>query len=189
MEQAIARLGTTPDSMVAQVKEKVGWFRSRFVDREFAFQDWTVDEMPLRELVAWPNGDVAGDVTPIQNDRVEPELAIAVLRTLLGDDSGRDWDTKMPDGRVALLFCSSCFDFGCGALTAELVVGDATVEWRDIGWQVDYKPLDLSKQENPVISLAFEKAKYEGILNELFAIERERQNSRSVGSSSPRSAS
>lgn len=171
MERPSSRLGTVPSVMTAHVKEKVGWLRSRFVDRDFAFQDWLIDDVPLRRLVAWPNGDQAGEVTPIQNDWAGPDLAIASLRTLLGQDSGRDWDTKMPDGRVALLFCESCLDFGCGALTAELFIDSEAAEWRNVGWQVDYEPLDLTKQDCPVISVAFDRKEYEGLLEGLIEIE------------------
>jgi hypothetical protein len=174
MERTISRLGTVPNVMSAQVKEKAGWLRSRFVDRDFAYQDWLIDDVQLRKLVAWPNGHVTGDVTPVQNDWAGPELAIASLRTLLGLDSGRDWDTKMPDGRVALLFCESCLDFGCGALTAELLINSKVAEWRNVGWQVDYEPLDLTRQDGPAISFVFDRNEYEKLLEGLIEIEQSR---------------
>ncbi len=160
--------------MTAEVKEKTGWLRSKFVDREFGFQDWTIDGTPLRELVAYRNGQVEGDVTPIQNEWAGKGLAVASLSTLLGQDSGSRFDTKMPDGRVALLFCASCFDVGCGALTADLVRDGEFVEWRDIGWQRDYEPLNLEMQEAPVISLRFERVAYEELLRGLLIAEESR---------------
>ena len=61
----------------------------------------------------------------------------------------------------------SDFDLNCRALTAELVVSGTTVEWRAIAWQVDYEPLDLEEQEQPVITLPFDRRQYEAVVRPL----------------------
>lgn len=73
----------------------------------------------------------------------------------------------MSDGRVPLLVCGADFDLNCRALTAELVVAGNLVEWRDIAWQVDYEPLDLKEQEQPVITLAFDRRQYDAVVRPL----------------------
>ena len=88
------------------------------------------------------------------------------LRATLGEPVERDW-TIMSDGRVPLLVCGTDFDLNCRALTAELVVSGTTVEWRAIAWQVDYEPLDLEEQEQPVITLTFDRRQYEAVVRPL----------------------
>ena len=50
---------------------------------------------------------------------------------------------------------------------AELVVSGNAVEWRDIPWQVDYEPLDLGEQEQPVITLTFDRRHYDDFVRSL----------------------
>lgn len=159
-------LGTMPDVVVQNVDEKVGWFRRKFVPREFSYLEWIVDGVPLRQLVAWPNGDVAGEVTPVRNEYASREHEADYLRAMLGEPVERDW-TIMSDGRVPLLVCGTDFDLDCRALTAELVVSGSVVEWRDIAWQADYEPLDLAQQEQPVITLTFERLQYDAVIRPL----------------------
>ncbi|MGO0577751.1 hypothetical protein [Serinicoccus profundi] len=166
MERPISVLGTAPDVVVENVEEKVGWLRRKFVPREFPYLEWTVDGVPLRKVVAWPTGDVAGEVTPIENEYAAREYQADYLRAILGEPVEREW-TIMSDGRVPLLVCSTDFDLNCRALTAELLVSRALVEWRDIAWQVDYEPLDLAEQEQPVVSLTFDRRQYEAIVRPL----------------------
>jgi hypothetical protein len=166
VERQISVLGTAPDVVVENVDEKVGWFRRKFVPREFPYLEWTVDGVPLRQVVAWPTGEVAGEVTPIQNEYAMREYEADYLRAILGEPVERDW-TIMSDGRVPLLVCSIDFDLNCRALTAELVFDGNSVEWRDIAWQVDYEPLDLGEQEQPVITLAFDRRQYDAVVRPL----------------------
>lgn len=163
MDSPISVLGTTPDVVMAPVDEKIGWFRRRLVPREFTYMDWTVDGVPLRQTLAWPNGEVAGEVTPIQNGYAMREYEADYLRAILGEPVTRDW-TIMSDGRVPLLVCGIDFDLNCRALTAKLVRGEDRVEWRDIAWQVDYEPLDLGEQEQPVVTLAFDRMQYDTVV-------------------------
>lgn len=74
-----------------------------------------------------------------------------------------------------LLLCPVDFDLECQTLTAQLVLHEDIVEWCDIGWQVSYEPLDLSEQESPVISLAFDRAQYEEVLRALLVDEADRR--------------
>jgi hypothetical protein len=85
VERQISVLGTAPDVVVQHVDEKVGWFRRKSVQREFPYLEWSVDGVPLRQVVAWPNGDVAGEVTPIQNDYALREYEGDYLRSILGE--------------------------------------------------------------------------------------------------------
>ena len=167
MEHQISVLGTAADVVVQHVDEKVGWFRRKFVPRGFPYLEWTVDGVPLRQIVAWPTGEVAGEVTPIQNEYAMREYEADYLRAILGEPVERDW-TIMSDGRVPLLVCGTDFDLNCRALTAELVVSGTTVEWRAIAWQVDYEPLDLEEQEQPVITLTFDRRQYDAVVRPLF---------------------
>ena len=54
VEHQISVLGTAADVVVQHVDEKVGWFRRKFVPRGFPYLEWTVDGVPLRQIVAWP---------------------------------------------------------------------------------------------------------------------------------------
>lgn len=159
-------LGTTPDVVAAPVEEKVGWFRKKSVNREFGYLEWTIDGVPLRRVVAWPNGELAGEVTPIQNGYALREYEADYLRGILGEPVTRDW-TLMPDGRVPLLVCPIDFDLGCRALTAEVVHDEHRVEWRDVAWQSEDEPLDLAEQEMPVVTLAFERHEYDDVVRAL----------------------
>lgn len=162
----ISVLGTAPDVAVQSVDEKVGWFRRKYVPREFPYLEWTVDGIPLRQVVAWPNGHVAGEVTPIQNEYALREYEADFLRSVLGEPVERHW-TVMSDDRVPLLVCGTDFDLNCRALTAKLVVSETLVEWRDIAWQVDYEPLDLTEQEQPVLTLTFDRRQYNAVIRPL----------------------
>ena len=105
-------------------------------------------------------------MTPIENEYAAREYQADYLRAILGEPVEREW-TIMSDGRVPLLVCSTDFDLNCRALTAELLVSRALVEWRDIAWQVDYEPLDLAEQEQPVVSLTFDRRHYEAVVRPL----------------------
>ena len=103
-------LGTAADVVVQHVDEKVGWFGRKLVPRGFPYLEWTVDGVLLRQIVAWPTGEVAGEVAPIQNEYVGVEADY--LRAILGEPVERDW-TIMSDGRVPLLVCGTDFDLNC----------------------------------------------------------------------------
>jgi hypothetical protein len=174
VNRSISRLGTSPDVVTVSVDEKIGWFRRRSVPRDFTFLDWVIGDALLRELIRWPTGEVAGEVTPIQNDYAFPEFAVLYLRALLGGDPQKPWETHMPDGRVGLLYCPIDFDNACRTLTTELKMNPDTVEWRDIVWQASYEDLDFSEQTCPVISLSFDRVQYEAVIDNLLQVEERR---------------
>src|SRR6478735_7959511 len=86
--------------------------------------------------------------TPIPHQRIKemtwlceqdpwPAGAVDNLRRLLGQQPG-----DFPDGRVSILVCPIDADLGCATLSVELVMDADMVQWRDLGWQVDYQPLN-----------------------------------------------
>ncbi|SDB99962.1 hypothetical protein SAMN05660690_0127 [Geodermatophilus telluris] len=132
-------------------------------ERPTAFEDWTVDGVPLRRLVAdrWGVADL-----PVEMSRLWPEdpsSAVAGLRALLGEGAG-----DLRDGRVALLVCPVDQDLSCRALGARVRVGDDAVEWRDVGWQDDVEPFAPAPDEyGPLLGFRFGRAQYERLLREL----------------------
>lgn len=170
VDQSPSRLGTTPAVLSLAGWEKVGWFRSRIVTRDVGYLDWTIDGVPLREVLAWPNGTVAEEVTPLHNDRASAEYRLDYLRALLSEPV-RSKQAVMPDGRVPILVCPVDFDLGCRALTAEIAFSENTVEWRDIAWQANFEPLELAEQELAPVSVTFDRAQYEGLVRALLVAE------------------
>lgn len=144
-----------------------GRFRRKASTEERAFEDWTIDGVALRQLVAqrsgWPEeAGVPADHPALRSDDFWPELAVSNLRSLLGEVPG-----ELPDGRVALLYCPVCADIGCGALTAELVMDGETVEWRDVGWQAD-EDFDATRDGFPAsLTLRFSREPYLALLRRL----------------------
>lgn len=161
-----SRLGTRPAVVNVGEWRRVGWFRSARVDREVGYLDWTIDDVALRELVAWPNGDVAEEVTPVGNVDAMDDYRRDYLRALLGEPVGSEW-AVMPDGRVPLLVCPVDFDLSCPALTAQLVRDGQTVQWRDLAWQVADQPVDFAEQGMSVISLVFDRQQYDSTVRAL----------------------
>jgi hypothetical protein len=161
-----SRLGTATETVIGYVEEQRRWFGRKSVEREIEYLEWTIDGVPLREVVAWPNGWIADDVTPINNANADRAYEADYVRAILGEPVLRDW-TLMPDGRVPLLVCPLDFDLDCGALTAQLRRDHGRVVWGDIAWQHADHPLDLPGQEISVISLEFDAAQYDGIVRPL----------------------
>lgn len=131
-------------------------FRSRTHEEGYAFEDWTVDETPLRNLL--DSGTLGGlkQETTYLTEHFDRE-AVAQINRLPGH-SPPDFE----DGRVALLICPIDWDLDCGAITAAIVIGQATVEWRDLGWQTTNEPeVELAE---PPVTLVFERPDYEQVL-------------------------
>ena len=174
MTEAVSTLGVVEDSYVVSDEERVGWFRRRQVDRTVRYLDWTVDGRPLRDHLTYVDSTSPGEVTVLQNDWAASGVGRQLVKALLGKESSSRYDVVMPDGRVALLFCSYCFDLDCATLTAEIVFADDFVEWRDVGWQVGYEPLELSDSEFDPPTFRFDRVQYFAELERLFGLEMSR---------------
>ncbi|MBI1758456.1 MAG: hypothetical protein HYR62_04425 [Actinobacteria bacterium] len=103
------------------------------------------------------------EVTCLSQTWPWPELALASLRRLLGDEPG-----EFDDGRVALLVCPICADLSCRALSARLILTADCVEWRDLGWQSDYEPFTPTESGfDPPLHLRFDRTSYTTLLGRL----------------------
>ena len=155
-------LGLRP--AVGSFQEGYGWRnKTRLV--EVPYEDWTLNGEPLRDLIraAFPD-DMAAPVSEVTllSQRWVSSAPVRALERLLSGAPG-DFD----DGRTALYVCQVDGDFGCGTLSAEVLVGDDDVEWRDLGWQVDYEP--GVRGIEPPLSVRFERTDYESVLNDALA--------------------
>ena len=178
MASTPSTLGVVEDHYVAYHDERVGWFRHKSVEHTITYLDWTIDGRPLRELVRYVDGSVPREVSVLQNDWSALGVGRSLLNSLLGLPARGGFDVAMPDGRIALLFCPTCFDLCCATLTTEVEISDSYVEWRDIAWQVGYDPLDLTDSEFDPPTLTFDRAQYEAELNRLLNLERARLSGR-----------
>lgn len=132
--------------------------------------DWTVDGVPLREIVHFPEGVTIDEVTFMSDDLHGERYVIGSLRALLGEDvSGVDPWVSFIDDRVAVLFCPQCGDLACGALSVDVRVGGEIVEWRDIGLQTGLGDERVTSASPPV-TLRFDRAQYETTVRTLLAV-------------------
>jgi hypothetical protein len=149
---------------VGSFREGYGW-GDKTGTVEVAYEDWTIDGEPLRDLIrgAFPE-DLAAPVWEVTllSERWVPSAPVRALECLLAGAPG-DFD----DGRIALYVCQVDGDFGCAALSAEVVVGEDAVEWRNLGWQVNYEP--GVRGAEPPLSVRFERAAYDFVLNDALA--------------------
>lgn len=131
---------------------------TRWNEGESRFLDWTIDGVPLRELVPMQ------EQTPLFLDDAKWRgTAIETLSRLLGRLPG-----DFADGRVALLMCPLCGDLGCGGYSVEVVFGDGWVDWRAFGWQCDYEPFE-PEQEFSFAGARFDRTAYETLLGDLLS--------------------
>jgi len=162
-------LGVTPASTSWRSVRGSGRRTETFTE-SLDFQDWTINGTALHDLVT-----LRGD-TPIPHQRVKemtwlceqdpwPAGAVDNLRRLLGQQPG-----DFPDGRVSILVCPIDADLGCATLSVELVMDADMVQWRDLGWQVDYQPLNPAEDLlEPSRSYKFRRDEYTGLVSELLA--------------------
>ena len=144
---------------VGSFQEGSGWGNKIRV-QEVPFEDWTLDGELLRDVIRKAvAGQVAapdGEGTPL-SDRWVASTPVEALERLLAGQPG-DFD----DGRIALYVCQVDGDAGCGTLSADVVIGPDIVEWRDLGWQVNYQPGIAGV--DPPLSIRFGRSQYEAVL-------------------------
>ncbi len=136
--------------------ETSGFFRSRTREEGYAFEDWTVDGTPLRQLLDSGTLDGLKQETTHLTEHSDQD-AVAQIDRLLGHGP-----PDFEDGRVALLICPIDGDLDCGAITAAIVIEKDTVEWRDLGCQTTY---DLEVElADPPLTVVFDRPDYERVL-------------------------
>lgn len=162
-------LGVTPASTSWRSVRGSGRRQEKFTE-SLDFQDWTINGAALRDLVT-RRGDAPVPHQPVKEmtwlcEREPwPSGAVDNLRRLLGQEPG-----DFPDGRVSVLVCPIDADLGCATLSVELVMDADTVQWRDLGWQVDYQPLDPAEDLlEPPQSYRFGRPEYNRLVSELLA--------------------
>lgn len=134
---------------------ETGFFRTRRHNEGYVFQDWTVDGVPLRKLLHVRNlGGLQQEMSYLTEGSEE---AVGQIDRLLAR-SPADFN----DGRVALLVCPVDWDLNCGAISAEIVVSQGTIEWRNLGRQRIYDP--QVQLTYPPLSLVFDRLSYEDVL-------------------------
>ena len=110
----------------------------------------------------------------IRHRNSDPDLAMPTDETIWLPEDAKDARERLDrlqgrltpdyeDGRTALLSCPICGDSGCGALTAELIVTDDAVEWRDLGWT---SADDSVVFFGPALTLTFDRAQYHQVLGD-----------------------
>ena len=143
---------------------------------EVPFEDWTLDGELLRDViraaVAEHIAAPAGEITPL-SDRWHAAVPIEALERLLVGRPG-DFD----DGRIALYLCQVDGDPGCATVSAHVVIGDDTVEWRNLGWQVNYEPGIAGA--DPPLSIRFPRSNYEAVLHDALTRWRDRSGPNSA---------
>lgn len=73
-------------------------------------------------------------------------------------------ESAFGDGRICLYYCR-CGDIDCGVLSTRLEVGETTVTWHDVGWQVGYEPFD--EEKDALATFVFDRSAYEQLLRDL----------------------
>jgi len=133
-----------------------------------AFDDWTIDGLPLRYLFAGLGNRPPRERTFMTDARADAAFAAESLRALIDEDTrGRDPWVRFSDGRVGLLFCPACGDMDCSTLSAQVLIDEQRVVWRDIAYQVGYQPFSLD--EMTPMTLTFEREKYEALIRRLLS--------------------
>jgi hypothetical protein len=159
-------LGTVPASSSYDEVATRWWGKEYRTTNTVEFLDWTIDGTPLRQLLL-EEDEPPQETTVLRSDSQGEPAIERSLRDLRDPTSAGSSDTRMPDGRVGLLFCIVCADLDCQTYTADVVVTSDTVEWNDIGAQVAHAPFDPDNQSRPVFSVTFGRPQYETALSRL----------------------
>ncbi len=158
-------LGTRPE-VVTLTELSFSWFRTKETRQECAYEGWTVDGVPLRQLVSFPPSPMVQQVTPIRNGQANHGYEADYLRAILAEEPPPEF-AVMPDGRVPLLMCEADLHLYCGTLTAEIVRGDRVVVWRDFAWQVCQEPIAENAGELSALTFTFDRHQYDEVVRNL----------------------
>ena len=161
-------------------------------DFTYPWLEWTIDGASLRSMYSPRPDDRVVTMLRARDNEDEPMRSENLLR-LRGDalappkSEPRFHRTKLDrllhlrgtpyaaegtaleDGRVGLLYCY-CGDLDCGALSTWVDVTAETVTWRDIGWQVTYRPYAAYDPEQDWPGdrdLTFDRTQYMALINQL----------------------
>lgn len=155
--------------LVGEVSEG-GFFREPQVrDVVFDFDCWAIDGKSIFSMVEGDHEVNRGVVTVFCDSGMPSDLRMDSLRALLQLPPLGEVDVYMADGRVALLYCRCCADLNCATLSAEIIIEDDVVQWRDIAWQVDYE----KHVPDPIpwnwINAIFDRVQYESFIKNLIS--------------------
>lgn len=144
------------------------FFRSVETVTQVDYLDWTIDGIPLRQVFGRANAHWS---EPRERTFIPPagpidEWAAGSLRALIGGEGASESAYGFGGGRVGVLFCNVCAGLDCHTLSAEIVVDDDTVAWREIGYQTDWEPFTLGDDQVGV-SVTFDRMQYEATIREL----------------------
>ena len=119
------------------------------------YLDFAADGRPLRTASTAATSDL---ISGLWLGSTEP--GHSTLQRLLGES-----EPDAPHGRVTLYVCPECADLGCGAITVVLTINDATVTWRDWGYQNNYE--DGVSPIDRVGTISFDAVQYRQLLSDV----------------------
>jgi hypothetical protein len=118
-------------------------------------REFEIDGRLLQEHLELASGRAIQEVSPLGWTTREYEERF--VRRLLARAA-----PLLPEGRDALLVCPLCADTGCGCVSAEIVVTEECVTWRQLGTENDYDPDSLKLFD--YVSFCFDREAYEALL-------------------------
>ncbi|MGN8244102.1 hypothetical protein ACTHAM_001001 [Cellulomonas soli] len=132
-----------------------------------AYWEPLVDGRPVRGLLHDP--DATGQVGEREHVGPAGESVPVLVHNwpVAGTDGAEELlgrkPSALPGGRVALYVCSVCGDAGCGVVSAAVEWSEATVVWREFGWDTDWDDGedDIRFEGGPFV---FDREQYEGEL-------------------------
>lgn len=167
---SVSVLGTEWSESPQWEPMSIGFFGLRSKNVELPpirFLDWTIDGEPLRDRLDHQDGSPCLNVTFLVEGSEGDRFAVESLKALLGKSaSGFDPWVEYTDGRAGVLFCPQCGGLDCGAVSAEIVMGDELVEWRTVAYQDGVTEAVLT-DTGPAFSLVFNRVEYESLLRSL----------------------
>ncbi|TPW13656.1 MAG: hypothetical protein FD127_1891 [Acidimicrobiaceae bacterium] len=117
--------------------------------QERRFLDFVLDSKPTCPTVLANGGD---NISPLWLGGGHEWCRTAIDR-LLGEA-----EPDAPGGRVSVYVCAECADLGCGAITVLVERSDATVSWRNWGYQNNYDDWFVRLDDLPDVT--FDAAQY-----------------------------